>query len=372
MEGLTVVVAWPKGYVQFPNRATRAARTLADNWILLVPFLCAGLLWWLYTRSGRDPEGPAATVVRYEAPPGITPGEIGTLLDERVDLRDLTASVIDLAVRGHLRIRVEESTLLFLFKKTEVVFERIREKPEQDLLPHERLILRGIFEEGDSVTASDLNEAFYVHVPGIKTALYDHLTRRGYFAGKPSSVRKRYRLLGVVAAALTAMVGLGMVQMRGGYLVPQAVVVPLLAAGLTFLAFAIFAPAMPRRSRQGVRMRDWALGFGEFVQRVEKPSLAAAEAKNVFEALLPYAMALGVSSAWARRFEGIYQTQAPSWYVGPHLSHGFSTHAFEQSLSASMRQVGQQMAASPRSSGGGSGGGGFSGGGGGGGGGGSW
>ena len=118
-------------------------------------------------------------------------------------------------------------------------------------------------------------------------------------------------------------------------------------------------------------MRAWAKGFEEFVSRVEKERLDAAEARNAFETLLPFAMALGISSKWARKFENIYTEASPGWYVGPHLGHTFSTIAFEQSLSSSMGSVGRQMMASPRSSSG-SGGGGFSGGGGGGGGGGSW
>ena len=106
------------------------------------------------------------------------------------------------------------------------------------------------------------------------------------------------------------------------------------------------------------------------MDRVEREGLEASEARNVFESLLPYAMALGIASKWARRFEGIYEEASPSWYVGHGAIHGFSTRHFEQSLSSSMSNVGRHMAASPRSSG--AGGGGFSGGGGGGGGGGSW
>jgi len=370
MEGLTIVAAWPKGYVRFPGRTARTARLLADNWVLVLPLFFAGLLGWGYRRSGRDPEGPAATMVRYEAPPGVTAGEIGTLLDESVDLRDLTAVVVDLAVRGYLRIRVEESTVLFLFKKSETVFERLREAEESRLLPHERLVLQGIFEQGNMVAASDLKEQFYTHIPGIKNALYDHLTRTGYFSAKPSSVRKRYRFYGVAAAGAVFLVGLMTASLRGGFF-PVAALVPAVAAGLTLLVFFAFAPAMPRRTRKGVEMRDWAHGFAEFVGRVEKPSLSAQEARGVFEALLPFAMALGVSTAWARKFEGIYQGHPPAWYSGVGGPHGFSTLAFEESLSSSMGQVGQQMTASPRSSSG-TGGGGFSGGGGGGGGGGSW
>ena len=43
-------------------------------------------------------------MVNYEAPDGLTPAEVGTLVDEQVDLRDISATIIDLAVRGYLKI----------------------------------------------------------------------------------------------------------------------------------------------------------------------------------------------------------------------------------------------------------------------------
>jgi uncharacterized membrane protein YgcG len=134
-----------------------------------------------------------------------------------------------------------------------------------------------------------------------------------------------------------------------------------------------FAPAMPQRTKKGVDLRAWALGFEEFVDRVESENLEASAQRGVFEALLPYAMALGVSTAWARRFEGIYAQQAPVWFVGQHPMMGLSTTRLESDLSTAMTQAGQAMASAPRSSGSSwAGGSGFSGGGGGGGGGGSW
>jgi uncharacterized membrane protein len=131
---------------------------------------------------------------------------------------------------------------------------------------------------------------------------------------------------------------------------------------------------MPRRTKSGVRMREWALGFEEFVDRVESDRLERTEAITAFETLLPYAMALGVATTWAKKFEGIYQEgYQPRWYGGPHMHGHFSTTSFEKSLSSSMGGVATSMAAAPRSSSSsGLGGGGFSGGGFGGGGGGSW
>jgi uncharacterized membrane protein len=158
-----------------------------------------------------------------------------------------------------------------------------------------------------------------------------------------------------------------------GVRAPAGVVVPIVTGAVTSILFWSFAKAMPRRTTKGAQARQWALGFQEFATRVEADRLerSVADPRRAFEALLPYAMALGVADEWAGKFEGIYQERQPDWYVGPYAGSTFSTRGFERSLSGAMAATSQSMTASPRSSSG-SGGGGSSGGGGGGGGGGSW
>ncbi|HET9233958.1 MAG TPA: DUF2207 domain-containing protein, partial [Candidatus Eisenbacteria bacterium] len=202
MQGLTVDAIWPLGHVVHPSQATVAARFANDNLPLLFPLVTFFGMLWFYYRQGRDPQGPAATVVRYEAPPGITPSELGTLMDEKVDLRDITAGIVDLAVRGYLVIEVKSKDILLgLGSRKETTFHRT-EKPATDLAPHEQLLLRGLFEKGNMVEASDLREEFYQHIPRIREALYARLTERGFFAAKPSSVRHRMVALGVLLAGL--------------------------------------------------------------------------------------------------------------------------------------------------------------------------
>lgn len=373
MEGLTIAAGWQPGLVNFPGPLQKTLAFLADNWIAVAPFLAFFWLWRSYRRSGVDPEGGGSVVVRYEPPAGLTPGEIGTLVDEKVDLRDITATVVDLAVRGFLRIGNEKkSYLIGLITVDETTFERLPTPPKSSLTAHETLVLNALFSLGSTVSISDLKEKFYKHIPGIKNALYNHLAAEDYFAGSPDGVRNRYRIFGVLAGVCTMTLGVGWVWLQGGIL-PEGMLLPIVAGILTAVVFFGFAPAMPRRTKKGVAMREWAVGFEEFVDRVESSQLEADRARNVYETLLPYAMALGVAEQWSRRFEGIYAAAGPSWYVGGDPATGFSTRSFSNSLTSAMAQTGQAMTSAPRSQGSsGSGGGGSSGGGGGGGGGGSW
>lgn len=372
MEGLTIAVGWQHGLVNFPGPVGNALAFLTDNWIILAPFLAFTWLWSTYRRIGRDPVAGGSVVVRYEPPEGLTPGEIGTLVDENVDLRDITATVVDLAVRGYLLIgNKQKSYLAGLFRSDETTFQRL-EKSAKDLSHHEALVLNGLFSRGNSVSISDLKERFYKSIPGIKTSLYDHLAVEGYFSGSPEGVRSLYRVYAFLAAALVIAVGIGWVWFRGGIL-PTGAILPIVAGVLTAIVFFAFSSAMPRRTKKGVQMREWALGFEEFVERVEADKLEADRARNIFETLLPYAMALGVAEKWSSQFEGIYAAAGPNWYVGGDPTVGFSTRSFSNSLTSAMAKTSQAMTSAPRSqSSSGSGGGGFSGGGGGGGGGGSW
>jgi uncharacterized membrane protein len=368
-EGLTVVASWPRGHVRFPGPAARAGAFVADNWIALAPLAAFAFLWRRYRRGGRDPGGAETIMVRYQPPNGMTPGGMGAIVDERVDLRDITATLVDLAIRGYVTIRSEpRPRLLGLSQRDETVFERRRDAPPAALQEHEQKLLDGLFEDGDRVEMSDLREQFYRRIPGITKALYERLARDGYFVSNPERVRRRWLLLGLGAGVVTVVAGLVWVAMRGGVM-PNGLLLPLVSGVLVLGLFGAFSGAMPRRTSAGVRMRGWARGFEEFVDRVERDRLERDEARGVFERFLPYAMALGLSAKWARRFEGIYAERAPAWYVGTQAGH-VSTRAFESSLRSTMSSAARTFTSSPRSSG--SGGGGFSGGGGGGGGGGSW
>ena len=373
LEGLTVAVGFPQGLVTFPSAVDRAGRLAADNWILLLPFGWFAFLFRRYRVQGRDPDAGAPVTVMHEPPPGLTPGGVGTLVDERVDAVDITATVVDLAVRRHLTIRTEERDILFgLLNRPATIFTRESVAGAGTLAPHEMKVMNALFASGDEVEASDLANKFYRHIPGIRQSLYDRLVANGYFDASPEKIRQRWIWLGVAAGGATWLVGTAWMAWRAVGS-PAAEAVPIGSGVLTFLAFLAFSRAMPRRTPKGVEARQWAMGFQEFADRVEGDRLerAAADPRLAFETLLPYAMALGVAAGWAKKFEGVYAQQGPAWYVGPGGSHGFSTRSLEQNLSGAMSRASQSMTASPRSSSG-SGGGGSSGGGGGGGGGGSW
>jgi uncharacterized membrane protein len=364
-EGLTAVVGWDKGVVAEPTPTDRALGFLASNWPLGLPLVVLVGMFGIWNRVGRDP-GRLPVVVQYEPPDSLTPAEAGTLLDYKADMRDITATLVDLAVRGYLRIEEKEEEQLFgLIKRREYVFRRL--EPPQGvvgLAPHEEGVLSGIFAGGKTeVELSDLENEFYRKLPGIRDSIFTRLIGRGLYRSRPDRVRSRWLVGGVVLGFVIIWLGV----MIGSRL--SLTPVPFVVAGvLSGLIVAVFAGIMPARTVKGARALERVLGFEEFMLRVEEPHLARIRTPEMFERLLPFAMAFQVERKWARAFQDICKVP-PTWYVG--TSPGsFDAGRFSNRLADLSSRTASTMTSSPRSSSGsGFGGGGSSGGGGGGGGG---
>jgi uncharacterized protein (TIGR04222 family) len=367
-EGLTAVVGWNKGVVAEPTAAARATGMLASNWPLAIPIPVFFAMFLAWRRRGKDPR-PRPVAVQYEPPQDITPAEAGTLLDNSVDMRDITATLVDLAVRGYLRFEEREDSKFFgLISGREYVMHRLNPaKGANGLTEHERLVLDGVFSgRGSSVELSELEDEFYSELPGIKASIFDRLRERGFYRARPDRVRSTW---GFAALVLGGLVGIG-----GSVLADRVLLtpVPFIVAGvLVAIIVFVFSRIMPARTVAGARALEQVLGFEEFQRRVDSEHFKRVIVGHPewFDKYLPFAMAFGVEKKWARAFEGIY-TERPRWYTGSSGGADFHVSRLSNSLSSFSSRAGSTLSSSPRSSGGsGFGGGGGSGGGGGGGGG---
>lgn len=362
-EGLTAVVGFDKGFVHPPSAAAKVLLFLRSNWPFVIPIAVFVIMFYLYWTRGRDPEHGSVTV-QYDPPDSLTPGECGTLVDNEASMRDITATLVDLAVKGYITIeQKDESHLLGLTHSKTYTFHL--KKPAASWAqarPHEQTMLVALFDAGANpdVRLSDLQNHFYTNLPGIRDRIFDALMGDGYYLHRPDTVRQAYIGFGIVAGIL--MIG------GGGWLSGQTGVPQLtwtiagVASGLIICLFGWF---MPARTLSGWRTLKKVLGFEEFLGRVEKDQIERLEkSPDLFEKYLPFAMALHVEKKWVQAFSGI-ALEPPQWYQAPY-GNSFVPYLFVSDLNMMSMQTGSVMASSPRSSGsfGGLGGSGFGGGGG--------
>ncbi len=363
-EGLTADVYISKGVLTQPSKLTEAIWFLRSNMIVLLPlwaFIVMFAFWWT---KGRDPKPDISVAPMYEPPKDMTPAEVGSLIDDAVNPRDITSTLVDLAVKGYLKIEETESKVL-LFSHRDYTFHSL--KPEDSwssLEAHEKVILKHMFAGGTTqIKLSDLRNRFYVAIPAIKNNILSELKSKGMYSVDPESAHA-YVLAGLLFTAAPFI----LLQVFGTTSLFESPGLLIVAAIVALLIIFLFARIMTAKSAKGVRTKVEILGFQEFINRVDSDRLKRMP-PDTFEKFLPYAMALGIENRWAKAFQGIVQNQ-PTWYVGPTPYMAFNPIFFAGSMHAMAMDAHQAFVAAPRASSSGSGwssggfgGGGFSGGG---------
>jgi uncharacterized membrane protein len=368
-EGLTIAVAFDKGFVHEPTTLDNIVLFLRGNWVLVIPVITFIIMFYVWWTRGRDPRLRPITA-QYEPPDQLSPGEAGTLVDNSADMRDITASIVDLAVRGY--IVIEEHTkdrMLGLMHDRDYTFTVRKDRSEwSKLKPHEQVLLNGFFSTGsvgESVEMSSLQNHFYMNLAAIKRGIFESLVDHGYYKMRPDTVRVAYIGIGFVVGVIVAFGGVALAARMGEAL--PAFFIAGVTSGLIICGFGWF---MPAHTEQGTRALEGVLGFEDFLVHVESERFnRMIKTPEMFEKFLPFAMALGVEKNWSRAFQGILK-EPPDWYRGSSFGPNFYAMSFVNDLGTMSSRASSVMSSAPRSSGGsgfssdgGGGDGGFSGGG---------
>jgi uncharacterized membrane protein len=302
----------------------------------------------------------------YEPPAKLSPAEVGTLVDDSVDPRDITSTLLDLAVRGYIRIE-EKPRAGLLMSHRDYVFHSLKELTEwQELQAHERVMLEKVFGLGKETRLSDLNQHFYTAIPMIKDDILGALKRKGMYSLDPETAHLYW--FGGILAIVAVVVLLQYTGLTQFFLSGIAGVVSIaISLAIVFL----YGRVMTAKSLLGARTYIGILGFQEFMSRVDADRISRMP-MDTFEKFLPYAMALGVENRWAKAFEGLMR-QPPQWYqpANPAMLTNWNALMFTSSMRTMMNDAHSTFVSAPRNSSTGSGfsgsggfsGGGFSGGG---------
>jgi uncharacterized protein (TIGR04222 family) len=361
--GLTIVVGWPKGFVEVPTTWQRIGWLLSDNRNLFVAVIGFVLLlaWYIpvWNRHGRDPE-EGVVVTRYEPPQGFSPASLRYIRQMYYDDKVMTAAIVNLAVKGYLDIENDDDE--HTLKKRDPV------GATGALSPGERELYEALFAEGDRI---ELDNANHEVLGNARSAHRDSLSqdyRQHYFRTNGLlNIPAVFIVIGTMVLALN--IGRGATPVVIGTIV------------LMFATMVFFALIMRRPTLRGRALLDEMLGFADYLEIAERDEMnlrnPPEKTPQLFEALLPFALALGVEQAWAEKFTAVLAavrgpdggSYQPAWYHGTWSTSDVGRTA--SSLSSGLNSAVSSSVRAPGSSSGG-GGGGFSGGGGGGGGGGGW
>ena len=340
--------------------------------VLLAGIGLIARFWWLHgrdraylsqyylTNDTRDHPEPVfnhePVVVEFGPPQNLRPAQLGLVLDESADTKDVTATIIDLAVRGYLTISEVPGKHDWLFTR--------KQGEVPGMLPFESALFYGLFANGrQQVKVSELKGTFQPTLRSAEGEVYSDAMSRKLFRFRPDYMRG----IAVLFAILGILVGAGLTYGLG-------VTVGWGLVGIAFILAAMVLLATHRilstRTAAGRDVMHHALGFRLYMTTAEKYRQQFAEKAEIFTQLLPYAIVFGCVSRWAKAFEGLDTSASSGWYVG---NRPFQAAFLAGNLESMNSSLSSAMASTPASSGSsGFGGGGFSGGGGGGGGGGSW
>lgn len=281
----------------------------------------------LHRRRGRDaaytgdpapvgefvPVGPGRSEFRVVG--DVRPGHVGTVADERVDPVDVTATLVDLAVRGHLLIT--ELPRASAFSRTDWTLTRIG--PGTNLRPFEQALLQGIAPDGEPVRVSQIGGRVGQSIDKVQDALYDEVVEHGWFAHRPDVTRNR------------------LTQLALGLLVVAVVVTALLAAFTTFgliglalvvlgLGLVFVAQEAPSRTAKGVALLQGLGALRSTLLTQPTDQMPEGRAVEELSEVLPYAIVLGGSERWLDALVATDGDADPDsddlpWYHGPQDWH---------------------------------------------------
>lgn len=359
-EALTVRVELPDGYFALQTDFQKIATTF-NLWLSLVAIVAAVFIW---LRFGKDDD--LVIVTQFSAPDELTPMDVGYIIDEELNVRDVTSMIFYWADLGYLTIIEEQGK--FSFKK---------ERELSSASDHELRLFRAFFRDAinNVVTMSELEGKFATE--------FQKMARRvqAYYRGPRAITSMKSRNMALVAGLLLIVPALGFsLAITANYIGPMTLIAfaaplgfgilfaalsfvmmrswlirkPLSKAGwvlllcilsllgwffLTVVAImawdefslsiaeaakaivpsaiiAFFAVITRKRSEYGQKIIEAILGYREFIDRVEIDRLKRMidEDPELFYRVLSYAIVFGLEKKWARKFANI-AIQPPAWYA---------------------------------------------------------
>ena len=262
---------------------------------------------WVWVRKYRETYVFDKPDILREPPYLDPPGMAGALVDRKVKMRHILATLVDLARRGIITIEevgAGEKAYVIRFiggasvaKENREIEERLEHKAPLKVYSYELKLINALFEGKPVRRLSELKYKFYTSIPEIEASLWNALMEAGWVVP--------YAGIAVLLIMLLFFIGIG------------SIIMGIAGGNIILVGFGVFGVGLfivlglvlnwSRRTRAGAeRAARWLKALHE---------INPAESKAHMEAYLPYAIAFGIEKAFIARWLAIApDTSPPSWY----------------------------------------------------------
>ncbi len=325
-------------------------------------------------------DAPGRPTIIAEYTPPREPELVTSAIVIRKSRRAIAATLVDLAVRKHIRI-IETPARGWFARGNDYLLEL---QDATGLEGHERQLVTALFgwqlAPGTGYLMAKNDTVLSQHVRGIIQSATSRAASLGYRAPYRAFAAALPIILAIGSLVAAFIIGVTMAESSLGGALPLLLVIP---AALVVPVVFVLVARVPL-TEKGSELRDHLKGLALYIRLAEadrlrmlqSPTGAEREAVStddprqvldIYEKLLPYAVLFSLERQWAEELGKYYTEANPEWYSG---NSAFNAAIFASSISSMSSSVSTSYSGtSSSSSSGGSGGGGSSGGGGGGGGG---
>ncbi len=325
-EGVGIELTFRHGAITAPIPAWQAQQDFRDNtmpiinlviWGVSLALLIAvpGVLYLVWYLFGRDPNPNLTPDYIAEPPSDLPPGLVGILVDEKADLRDVTATLVDLARRG--LVTFEEGEVTGAFATTSKKYTLRKTGATAHMRSYENKLLTAVFGTSDSVELNYMRDSFFSSLPRIEYEMYDEAVKAGLFRANPEAARSTYRNIGVVLLVLGVVAGCGLTSALGDWTDSVlCLVVPIVGAAFGLIGLS---SAMPARTRKGADETAKWKAFQKYLGNLQQYK-GVENAAEQFERFLPYAVAFGLERRFVNAFAAAPSSPTmrpvpiPMWY----------------------------------------------------------
>lgn len=379
-EGLTVVVQISKNnQLKTPGLLKKTKNLIEGNWGYLLAGLPTFLMIWVWFKKGRDkkylsdniyikPEnGQEKNVNLFDRPhlplvyspiKGLSPAEIGTILDQKIDIHDIVSEIVELARLGFLKIKKTEKKKILGIKSANYELIKLNKTTEK-LNKFQVDLWESLFERDDQIEISDLKNKFYKKLPKLKSDMYKELEKKGISEGNWEKIQGKWIgiALGLNFLAIFLIISV--------FIKNTGNAGPIIISFLGIIPSIILAIKVPRRTAWGYNLYrqieglKYYLGKGKWREEIME--------KNLFlEEMLPLAISLGVVNKLSKDMKDL-GVEPPKYFEGVVINNfSHDLNSFSSSMAANLSATPSGNSSWSGGSGfGGGGGGGFGGGGGG-------